>query len=214
MVRRPSSTLPPFEPDLPDPADRHSSPGFHHEFLAYDRRSFGEILSDWQQHVAPGNLTGFINDHLHLGGTLTASDVTAIIAGPEAGGAAPNHELACLISALVSPTVATPLVMRRRGDAAHNKARYGSLPIIPVTQEAFQRCRRQVMHALLNAPSAPPGFSADYDAFRAFLLDALQSAAGDVTIQPHQTLLNLANYLQVPANVLLGETRLSQADAL
>src|SRR5262249_11559509 len=100
--------------------------GFGKGWLAYDRRTFGDILTQWQEHVSPEDVPGFIRVHLHLEHDLTTADITALVSGEKAPAAA----LASYLSALVPPEVASGTVFRNRG---FREAARGDRPSIAFT---------------------------------------------------------------------------------
>jgi len=166
----------------------------HIHWLNYDRREFGEMLSDWQQAVSPGDAGAFIRDHLHLDGSLSTEQFIQLVSGTSA----PSKELAHYLAAAVPESIASPLVMRRRATPLLDAGT--DTPIIAPSAAAIHCARLATLKGFMAAPTGKPRF----DAWKHNLLERLAEQAAGEPIDPNGTLQNLAKYLQTDANVLAG----------
>jgi transcriptional regulator with XRE-family HTH domain len=174
-------------------------------WLAFDRRNFGEILSDWQEAVAPGDVQGFIRDHLHLDGALTPPQFVQLISAH----AAPSNDLALYLSASVPHHITGPLALRNRAHSLIVAA--NTLPTVHPDKDAINKARADTLHDILSSPTRDASLA--YAAWRDALLDRCQRLSPDRPIDGIITLSGLAKVLNVSPAVLLGKQRVSVDDA-
>ncbi len=175
---------------------RDGKEGTSFGWLAYDQRTFGEILSDWQQSVSPGEVRGFLSS-LHLDTAISSSQFTDLVAGS----AAPSRELVSYLSACVPDHVTSRVVMRNRGNKALTRA--DGKPIISPSADQIltARDRKLAEIAQRNSAAGNPAF----DTWRDDLVERLSAATPDEAIDVSQTFTNLAGYLNIDRKVLDGQ---------
>jgi len=183
---------------------RDGGDGASLSWIHYDRRTFGEILSDWQQAVAPDAVQAFIRDHLHLDGAISNEDFINLVAGA----AQPSAELANYISACIPEHVATGLVTRRRGSVP---SRHDQQLIAP-SRDAMLKARSAMLREILNA--APATTETSFATWQRDLVDRIAELAPDSPLNMQATLNNLAAYINVDPGVLLGQKQLSTGRAV
>jgi hypothetical protein len=181
------------------------NPGASVQWLVYEKRKFGELLSDWQESVSPGNPEGFIRDHLHLESAISRHDFINLISG----NAIASKPLADFISACVPPHISTPLVMRNRAYTAINRGK--SIPQLTANDQLIKAARAAKLCEFASAADETANHL--FDSWRTDLIDRLTDAAHGEVINVPETFNRLAALLGIDQEVLAGHKLLTAGQA-
>ena len=180
--------------------------GFHTGWLAFDRRSFTDILQQWHDKTAPHDPARFLRNELRLQGALSRSDLHRLLTGQ----AAPSRKLALWIAAVVPHDIATTRVLRNRALSARLHA--SSSTIVDISDSALAMARTTRLTEIANS-HLRAGSTEEGSGFFKELLDRLQQQIGRDDLDPEATANNLAKALNIPAEVLHGRAPLPGGQA-
>jgi transcriptional regulator with XRE-family HTH domain len=175
--------------------------GLQRTWLTYDRRDFADILVDWMVRSAGGDPRRFVRE-LGAEQALSPEDMTAIVSRAKV----PARELIGYLAARVPREVASPLVLRRRGEQALARNETG-LPLVSLDDAFLARSRTSAMRSILEenpgaAGASPPGPNGND--FEQELIERIIALSGRDDIDPEQTLSGLCRFVRIDPETLRG----------
>ena len=181
--------------------DDSSLSGHHIEWIAFESRSFGDLLALWSERVSRKDAGSFIRN-VGLSGALSPDELIVLISGQKA----PSRELANYLSSVVPSEVCSWLVLRNRGYSA---ARTASEQV-SLSPENLAAARLQRLASIAIPTAVSTGNNDSTDTFLEFVSEKIDEIArrSSRTADPVTSMANLARALGLSVQEFNGENKL------